>query len=451
MNLRSAVVVGVLCVPSLIFAGCSGSSTPAPATPLTVAAANGVGQSAIPSKKVKRKIQHVIFIVQENRSFNYMFMGFPGANTQNYGYDTNGNKIMLHSQTMKTSWDINHGLTEFLQDFDNGKLDGWNKQYACCGSIPSNFAYAYAPQSEVATYWKMAKQYVLADNLFQSNLDGSFVAHQYIIAGYSQSAVNYPSTYWGCPGGKQDQVPTITQSRGIGPAEVPCFDYPTIGDSADTAGISWRFYSGVYGGDGGLWQSYQAINHIYKGPDWTADNITPPAQFLTDVQNGTLANITWVMPTYANSDHPGFESSTGPAWVASVVNAVGQSPFWKDSAIFLIWDDWGGWFDPVAPVYEDYDGTGFRIPAVIISPYAKKGYVSHIQYETSSVLRFMEDNFALPQLAASDARAADPANDAFDFTQKPRKFKAFGGSQPASYWLSRPPKRLPPGMPRGGD
>ena len=165
--------------------------------------------------------------------------------------------------------------------------------------------------------------------------------------------------------------------------------------------------------------------------------INPPSQFLTDIGAGKLANVTWITPTYENSDHPGLESSTGPAWVASLVNAVGTSRFWNSTAIFIMWDDWGGWFDPVKPVYEDYDGLGFRVPLLMISPYAKQGYVTHVQYETSSVLRYIEDNFGLPPLAKSDMRANDPATDAFDYNQKPRAFKKFAGSKPNAYWIER--------------
>ena len=108
-----------------------------------------------------------------------------------------------------------------------------------------------------------------------------------------------------------------------------------------------------------------------------------------------------------------------------------------------MWDDWGGWFDPVKPIYKDYDGLGFRVPLLIVSPYAKHGRVTHEQYETASVLRFMEDNFGLGQLAKSDARANDPASDpaAFDFMQKPRKFTKIAGTKPASYWMQ--PERVP--------
>ncbi len=198
--------------------------------------------------------------------------------------------------------------------------------------------------------------------------------------------------------------------------------------------MTWRFYAGAVNGDGGIWSSYQAESRVYDGPDWAADVINPPSQFLTDIAAGSLANITWITPTYKASDHPGFDASQGPAWVASLVDAIGKSPFWSSTAIFIMWDDWGGWFDPVPPVYEDYDGLGFRVPLLMISPYAKKGYVTHVQYETSSVLRYIEDNFDLPQLAASDARANDPASDAFDYAQKPRRFRKIFGGKSLSYW-----------------
>ena len=112
----------------------------------------------------------------------------------------------------------------------------------------------------------------------------------------------------------------------------------------------------------------------------------------------------------------------GPAWVASLVNAVGESKFWDTTAVFVQWDDWGGFFDHFNPSLENYDGLGFRVPLLVISPYAKRNYVSHVQYETASVLRFTEDLYGLAQLAAADKRATSPAADCFDFSQKPRKF-----------------------------
>ncbi|HET6275032.1 MAG TPA: alkaline phosphatase family protein [Candidatus Cybelea sp.] len=387
-------------------------------------------------------IKHVVFIVQENRSFNNLFMGFPGATTANFGFDNKGNKIKLLPNDLSTKWDVGHGSAAFFAACDGTgsvpgtdcKMDGWNQE-GTLPSAPANAAYSYVPKSETAPYWTMAKQYVLADNTFASNLDGSFVAHQYIVAAYAKSTVDFPvGQVWGCAGGKTDTVGTITKKRTYGKSIQACFNIPTIAAEADAAKLSWRFYTGEIEGDGGLWSSYQADRPIFNSKDWSTDVINPPSQFLTDVGKGNLAAITWITPLDESSDHPGFNASKGPAWIASVVDAIGTSSFWDSTAIFIFWDDWGGMFDPVKPPYEDYDGLGLRVPLIAISPYARQGYVTHVQYETASVLRYMEDNFGLAPLAAADTRAADPASDVFDYNQKARKFRKISGSEPAAYW-----------------
>ncbi|HEY1867552.1 MAG TPA: alkaline phosphatase family protein, partial [Candidatus Cybelea sp.] len=152
----------------------------------------------------------------------------------------------------------------------------------------------------------------------------------------------------------------------------------------------------------------------------------------------------WVTPTCRNSDHAGCGSKTGPHWVASLVNAIGESPYWKTSAIFIFWDDYGGWYDHVPPRYVDYDGLGFRVPLVVVSPYAKQGYVSHVHYEHGSLLRFIEDRFGLSPLSASDARATSPAADCFDFTQSPRKFHRIGTPMTEEDFKAQPPDSRPP-------
>jgi phospholipase C len=426
--LKCATVVAI----AMAVAACSNGGAPSPFDPTR---AEGRETTSTP-------IQHVVFIIQENRSFNNLFMGYPGALTQNYGYDESGDKIVLHSQTLSTGWDIDHSSVAFFSACDGQgslpgtdcKMDGWNNELAGLGH-PANFAYAYTPRSEIKPYWTIAHQYVLADHMFQSQLDGSFIAHQYAVAAYASRSVDSPLSDWGCSGGKPDTIETLTDQRTYGPAIVACYDNPTLGIAADKAGVTWRFYSVSYtSDDGGIWSAYWADHKVFYGPDWSTDVINPPSQFLTDVGAGTLANITWITPTNATSDHPGLVSSAGPAWVASVVNAIGKSKFWNSTAIFIIWDDWGGWFDPVPPVFENYDGLGFRVGMLIVSPYAKQGYVTHVQYETASVLRYMEDNFGLPHLAQADKRANDPASDAFDYTQQPRKFKTIPGSKPTSYW-----------------
>jgi len=384
-------------------------------------------------------IAHVVFVVQENRSFNNLFLGYPGASTQNYGYDTKGNKITLQSIDLATNWDIQHASTTFFAACDGRgripgtkcRMDGWNNEVASIGH-PKNFAYAYVPESEIKQYWEMAQQYVLADDTFSSNIDGSFIAHQYSVAAYAGHTADYPETNWGCPGGRTDKIHIFTGKRTYGKLIPACFDIPTLGNEADAAGVSWRYYTGSLTSSDGLWSAYQADSRIYNTPDWANNVINPQSQFLTDVANGYLANVTWITPTLQDSDHPGHLANGGPAWVSSIVDAVGKSKFWKSSAIFILWDDWGGWFDPVKPPYVDFDGLGFRIPLIMISPYSPAGRVTHVQYEIASVLRYIEDNFGLAPLAAADARANDPANDpnAFDYAQKVRRFHSFDALRP---------------------
>ncbi len=265
-------------------------------------------------------IQHVIFIVQENRSFNNLFVGYPGATTRAYGYDTNGKKIVLRAQNLAQPWDISHFSTSFFQACDarkgnlpgtHCKMDGWNEELTGF-EAPKNAPYAYVPKAQVEPYWKIAEQYVLADNMFASNLDGSFIAHQYLVAAYASHAVNTPSGPWGCWGEPGDSVPTLTKHRRYGPSIFPCFENPTIGSEADAAGLTWRFYTGPIDGDGGLWSSYQADAKIYGHSDWTTDVITPPSQFLLDIAAGKLANVTWITPTFENSDHAGADSEQWP-------------------------------------------------------------------------------------------------------------------------------------------
>jgi phospholipase C len=247
---------------------------------------------------------------------------------------------------------------------------------------------------------------------------------------------------WRCGGGASDVVHTLTQERKYGPTIPACFDNQTLADELDGAGLSWRFYAGALNTTGGLWSGLAAIRHIRFGPDWK-NVISPPSQFLTDVKGGTLSSVTWITPSWQNSDHASTLSATGPHWVTAVVNAIGRSPFWNTTATFIMWDDWGGWYDHVAPPRVDYDGLGIRVPLLVISPYAKKGYVTHVQYEHGSILRFIEDNWGLAHLAASDSRANNPANDAFDWTAPPRPFKPFAARLPDSYFLNQQDARSP--------
>jgi phospholipase C len=381
------------------------------------------------------KITHIVYIVQENRSFDNLFQGYPGADTVSSGKDSGGRSVQLQAASLNAYYVLDHSSTAMFLDCNaKGKVPGTDcrmngfDREGHMNAPPSlkRPMYVYVPHSESKPYFDMAHQWVLADKMFQSQLDESFVAHQYIIAAQAGSSVNLPFGAWGCPGGQADIVQTLKQDRKDGPYITPCWDYQTLGDELDNAHLSWRFYASQFGsvssGDASEWSAYQAVKHIYYGPDWKKDVITPNWKFITDVRAGKLANFTWVTPVCDDSDHVNCFGGYGPSWVSALVNTVGKSKFWDSTAIFVQWDDWGGLYDHVPPPFKDYDGLGFRVPLLVISPYAKRNYVSHVQYETAGVLRFAEDLFGLGQLAAADRRATSPAVDCFDFSQKPRPF-----------------------------
>ncbi len=395
------------------------------------------------------KIEHVVFIVQENRSFDDLFQGYPHADTVSSGKDSHGNRVPLQPVPLSEQYVLDHSSAAMFADCNGTgtlpgtkcRMDGFDQEGHSGGPHGNRYPmYVYVPHVDTKPYFDMAHEWVLSDRTFQSQLDESFVAHQYVIAAQAASAVNVPfGLAWGCEGGSQETVATITKNRQYGAKEPPCFNYETLGDELDDAHLPWRFYAGSYGnrsqGDGGEWSAYQAVKHIYYGPDWKRDVISPNWKFITDVRAGKLAAFTWITPVCDDSDHVNCSGGYGPSWVAALVNTLGQSKFWKSTAIFVLWDDWGGLYDHVPPPYKDYDGLGFRIPLLVISPYAKRDYVSHKQYETASVLRFAENLFGLKQLHAADRRAASPADDCFDFNQQPRPFVKIAAPYPPKFFM----------------
>jgi phospholipase C len=405
------------------------------------------GDGRLPSPDVTGagKIQHVVIVVQENRSFDNLFQGYPGADTVSQGKNSSGQTIPLRAVSLADEYVIDHSETAMFAACDgtgklpgtNCKMDGFDREQSFGG--PGNPQYVFVPHTESKPYFDMAREGVLADRMFQSHLDESFVSHQYIIAAQAKSSVDLPWGEWGCEGGPSDTVATLTKDRKEGSAQPACFDYTTLGDELDKAHLTWRFYtSRITSRDGGgEWSGYQAIRHIRYGPDWKKDVTTPQSQFIVDVGKGQLKNVTWITPICANSDHVNCGGGFGPSWVASLVNAVGESKFWKSTAIFIMWDDWGGLYDHVPPPHVDYDGLGFRVPLVIVSPYSKKRYVSHVQYEHGSILKFAEDVFGLDRLAASDARANSPAPDCFDFAAPPHKFVPIAAPKGPAFFLKQ--------------
>ena len=403
----------------LALGGCGGGGGSTSSIPSAVPTAPIVPG---PPKTAQTAIRHIVVIVQENRSFDNLFQGFPGADTVSSGLKSDGTTVALKPVSFAHGQDPNHNYADFVASLDGGKLDGFDH----VGSFPNNepnISYSYLPRSEVQPYFDLASSYALSDRMFQSNNSASYPAHQYVIAAQSANVVNVPSAIpWGCdaPAGT-----TVTMLRPDGTAfqssAPPCFDYQTVGDSMDTAGVSWAYYSPQIGapGDlaGSLWTPFDAIRHIRFGADWSKSEIAPETSILSDIANGTLRNVSFVTPDALNSDHARFPSTSGPMWVSSIVSAIGASRYWQDTAIFVTWDDWGGWYDHVVPPKVDQNGPGFRVPLIAISPYAKHGYVSHVQLETSSITRYIEEVFQLPSLGQRDA-TANPPDDMFDYSQQ---------------------------------
>ncbi|MGB8519943.1 MAG: alkaline phosphatase family protein [Candidatus Tumulicola sp.] len=436
-------------------AGCSQPANPAGFAPTAVRATK-TSQSA-------GKIQHVVIIIQENRSFDNIFAGFPGADAPLTGLRHNGKVVTLHQATLtqRPNVDIKHDYKHSQIEYDAGKMDGFDEDVWNDGQPAKTYPYAYLSHKQVAPYWAMASQYTLADRMFPTVWGPSFTAHLDLIAGTTVvsraplrivSEIDYPynqdNPNWTCAAQPPppsyilvDAKGTISETGG-GPA--PCFtQFHTMADTLDTAHVSWRYYAPALStGSGQLWSSFAAIKNIYNGPDWT-NVIAPETTVLKDIKNGKLPSVAWVVPNVNNSDHGGSGSDTGPSWVAAIVNGIGESAYWNSSAIVVLWDDWGGWYDDAPPPQLDFMGLGFRVGCILISPYAKAGTVSHTQYEYGSILKFVEQTFGAASLGYTDARATS-LSDSFNFAQRPIVFKNIPAKYPPSYFLKqRSPGKVP--------
>lgn len=401
-------------------------------------------------------IKHVVVIIQENRSFDNIFAGFPGANAPTFGLAPGNTVIPLRPTDFSdNSIEGAYVLPAGIHAYDNGKMDGFYTLRNGYGQPIGAHAYAYLRRTLVTPYWQMARQYVLADHMFQTEWGSSFTAHLDLVAGTALlssglAEVDSPSASpWGCnaPPGTVTNTWSSSGKYGQSTGPFPCFDQTnslfathSIAGLLDHAGVSWKYYSESLS-QGGGWSAFQAFSPVRNGPDW-ANNVSPQTRILTDAP-GALADVSWVTPDFPDSDHPGSNSSTGPSWVASVVNAIGRSKYWSSTAIVILWDDWGGWYDNVAPPQLDFMGLGARVPCIIVSPYAREHYVSHTQYEFGSTLKFIEQTFGLSSLGRSDARA-NSIVDAFDFTRPPRKFVPIPAAYSMTHFLHEKPSNKAP-------
>ncbi len=451
MNLWSCRRALGLCAVLAALFGCSGSQAQIGA-PTPRRAAAPVGTAKHPAGL--NAIAHVVIIIQENRTVDDLFNGFPGANTVKSGLNSSGQIVPLKLIKLTAPYLLYHKHKSFVSEYDNGKLDGWNLDASHCEQPhqcppKDRRAFGYVPLKETKPYWTMAEQYAFADSMFQTNQGPSYPAHQYLISGTStisdgstlRAAENpyntehFSGPYGGCDSPIGTLVSLIDQNGKEGQRAYPCFNRVSLAHVLDNHRLTWRYYQDSPGP--GLWKAYDSIREIRFSHRYR-NVITPSAQVLTDIGQGKLANVTWVTPSVEASDHSGTTNGTGPSWVASVVNTIGESKFWNSTVIFVTWDDWGGWFDHVKPPqYNSYE-LSFRVPLIVISPYAKAGYVSHVQHEFGSILKFIEQNFALPSMHTTDVRA-DNLSDCFNSSNGPRRFEKIDAPLGPRYFLSRPP------------
>jgi phospholipase C len=425
-----------------------------------ISACAGNGGGAIPAPTVSAapsgaKIQHVIIIFQENRSVDNLFNGFPGADTVTSGQTSTGTIVALQPVGLEAPYDLDHSHTGFTTEYDNGNMNGFDLEIATGQpgfTPPPDAAYGYVPHSETGPYFALAEQFTFADEMFQTNEGPSFPAHQFIISGTSIPAPGsdllvaenvvfptaVPKVNEGCDSPPGSTVALIDPAGNESTTMFPCFDHPTLLDLLDEDNVSWKYYTPL---PYFLWTGPDAISHIRYGPDWAKVSI-PETNIFSDIDLGQLPAVSWVIPTGTDSDHANELSDAGPSWVADVVNAVGTSKYWNNTAIFVTWDDWGGWYDHVKPqIYNSYE-LGFRVPLIVISPYAKPGYVSHVPHEFGSILKFIEERYGLPTLGYTDERA-DDLSDCFNFSQPPLPYRPvatrYSRAQLMARWHASPP------------
>ncbi len=451
---------------SVALAACARAPSTGPALPALPAGTLVNTGTTLPAGK----ITHIVFVIQENRTFDNIFGGpnpFPGADTASSGRTSDGKKIVLNKVdlgTLRGTEDPNNYHKEWLwachpppgqPPFKVGerspcRMDGFNvaasphPDYTPPASVLSIYSYVDYPQTK--PYWDIAQQFTLGDHFFMGHNSESYTAHQYLFSAQSDSVVDSPDfhkdksycgtiylgcalTPWGCY--SPDETTTfLLDAQGMenpgGP--FPCFKYKALANRVDEAGLKWRLYAhslcsniNALGAnssisESSLWpksRAWMSLCHFRTPLEAflptridTPNFRTPESTFLTDVGDAHgLADVTWVLPGLVTSDHPGVpEGYCGPWWVANVVNAIGlNKKYWSSTVIFILWDDWGGYYDHVPPyVVRDQEGPGFRVPLLVVSPYAKHGYVAHTDIEFATLLKFTEETFGLKSLGATD-------------------------------------------------
>jgi phospholipase C len=416
-------ITRVLAVTLLIVAGLAARKTDT-----AVSASQDTQVISVPSPASERlaalrsKIQHIVFIVKENRSFDNYFGTYPGADGATTAIISTGDEIDLGHTPDKLPRDLGHEWEDTHLAIDGGKMDRFDLVNG--GNVNGDMLnMSQYLDSDIPNYWNYADHFVLADHMFSSLAGPSFPNHLYTVAATSGGVFTNPNSLaWGCDAAPQVTV-GVMDTDGNTSRTYPCFEYQTVADRLEAAGVPWRYYAPVRGQAGYIWSALDAIGHIRKSTLWN-DRVMSDAQFLDDASNGSLPGVSWLVPDFLVSDHPSRGSfgiasvCTGENWTVNHINAIMQGGNWPSTIIVVMWDDYGGFYDHVAPPNVDTYGLGPRVPMLVLSPYVKEGYVSHTVYETSSVLQLIENRFKLKALSQRDVEA-NSLLDMFDFSQSP--------------------------------
>jgi phospholipase C len=358
-------------------------------------------------------IQHLVVLMQENHTFDNYFGTYPGANglpaDTKMPVDPNnpaaGYVTPWHIGNA-TITDISHSASTFKDQYNNGKMDGFVSALNARNQ-DGKLSMGYYDGSDIPYYWNLADNYVLFDSFFSSAQDGSFANHMYWVAA----------------------IPPVSP-KGV-PLSQTLDSVPTIFDELQAAGVSWKFYVQNYdstityrniGTSGNrasqvIWVPLLNFDRFIDNPTLSS-HIVDLSQYFTDLQNGTLPSVSYIVPSGA-SEHPPSSLMSGQRFVKSIIQELMRSSIWDNSAFLLSYDDWGGWYDHVKPIQVDQYGYGPRVPAIMVSPYAKSGYIDNTVLDFTSILKFIEQNWNVAPLSQRDANANSLLS-AFDFNQTPR-------------------------------
>jgi phospholipase C len=431
---------------------------------VSLAACDGAPEDTVHGSALSATIpiKHVVVIVKENHTFDNYFGAFPGAEGtlnaagQNVCPTTAGGSGPCAEAPDAPGHDLCHAHSCALADWSGGQMNGWN--HSGGSDTGDGLAYAQYGEADIPNYWQYARHFVLGDHFFANVLGPSFPGHLFTLAAQAGWATDNPPTdlplkvqlwppkiygphpYWGCDEWPGDTVPILAGGNTTTTRNVfPCFNIPAIPDVLP-AGTGWKFYGTNFDGlFSEVWSLFDAVSGIRNVPSrWS--NVVLASQFTSDIQNHALPPVTWLIDQDQYSEHPDVTIPglnlplggvcAGENWTVGFINQIMQSEYWQDTAILFTMDDFGGWYDHVPPPRQ-YGGDnlhpyglGMRLPLLIISPYAKPGFVFSEPAEQASIARFIErvmgSTGTLHDLsaAAQDAQANDLL-DAFDFTQAP--------------------------------